>query len=97
MARGTEFGYAPGNIFYALGAANGSTAVFLNKKSHDMLCVEYAASWLHAAVRARCSRQTRMSRHSMPDKLTLHVKWEVEIGEADNFNRLQRRKLNYMQ
>jgi hypothetical protein len=44
MARGTEFCYAPGNIFYALGAANGSTAVFLNKKSHDMLCVEYLGS-----------------------------------------------------
>jgi hypothetical protein len=44
MARGTEFCYAPGNIFYALGAANGSTAVFLNKKSHDMLCVEYPGS-----------------------------------------------------
>jgi len=30
----------------------------------------------------------------MPDQLTLKKKWKYE---ADNFNRLQQRKLNYMQ
>jgi hypothetical protein len=91
MARGTEFCYALGNIFYALGAANGSTAVFLNKKSHDMLCVEYLGPVntcfgftppsadlvqpLNANVKAQYA-----------ESITLHVKRKIKIGEADNFN-----------
>jgi hypothetical protein len=95
-----EFCYAPGDIFYALGAANRSTAVFLNKKSHNMYVSSIQPAGRSSHPRSCETGQplererSGTSRHSMPDQLTLKKKWKYE---ADNFNRLQQRKLNYMQ